>query len=88
MYRLQIVCKNRYEIGLRAQLRQEAEDNLLNIKDLHSEHAGKGQVRLSADLVMAGRDDHRMAEAAARLGLERGAGSVHWTLLSSSTHFE
>jgi len=88
IYRLQIVCKSRYEIGLRAQLRQEAEDNLLNIKDLRSEAAGKGQVRLSADLAMAGRDDHRMAEAAARLGLERGAGSIHWNLLSSATHFE
>lgn len=88
VYRLQIVCKRRYEVGLRAQLRQEAEDNLLNIKDLRSEAAGKGQIRISADLVMAGRDDHRLSEAAARLGLERGAGSVHWSLLSSATHFE
>ncbi|HXC65400.1 MAG TPA: MgtC/SapB family protein, partial [bacterium] len=90
VYRLQIVCKTRYEIGLRAQLTQESEDNFLSIKDLHSEPAGrgKGQIRLSADLAMAGRDDHRMAGVAARLGLERGAGSVHWSLLSSATHFE
>ncbi|HTB33681.1 MAG TPA: MgtC/SapB family protein [bacterium] len=88
LYRLQIVCKIRYETGLRAQLRQEAEDNLLTIKDLRSDPAGKGQIRLSADLVMAGRDDRRMGDVAARLGLERGAGSVHWNLLSSATHFE
>jgi putative Mg2+ transporter-C (MgtC) family protein len=88
VYRLQIVCKARYETGLRAQLRQEAQDNQLNMKDIHSEAAGKGQVRLSTDLVMAGRDDHRVSEAAARLGLERGAASVHWALLSSASHFE
>ena len=88
VYRLHGVCARRGVNTLRGVLLAQAAGTRALVRELHSENAGKGLSRLSADLVVPGRNDHLIEDLVGRLGLESGVHSLRWELISSATRFE
>lgn len=88
VYRLHGLSARRSQTTLRNLLLAQAAGTRALVRELHSENAGRGLSRLSADLVVSGRDDRMIEDLVARLGLEPGVRSLRWELLSSATRFE
>jgi putative Mg2+ transporter-C (MgtC) family protein len=87
-YRIYGQCTRRSEQTMRTLLLEEAAGSNLRVRDLHSETAGAGIVRISANLVMVGRDDKRVDALTSRVGLGAKLRSIHWQLERSASHFE
>jgi putative Mg2+ transporter-C (MgtC) family protein len=87
-YRVYGLCVRAAEQRFRAGLIQEAASAKLRVRDVHSESTGRGLVRISADLVIPGRDDKRLAGLTANLGLIKGVRAAHWQLEHRASHFE
>jgi putative Mg2+ transporter-C (MgtC) family protein len=87
-YRVYGLVEKRGEEALRTHLVREATAAKLRVRDLHTEFVGRGQSRISANLVLAGRDDRRLDGVTERLGLLPGVKAVRWQMERSASHFE
>lgn len=87
-YRIYGTFARRTEAPLRALLLHEASTEKLRVHDLHMDLGAGGRLRLNVDLVMAGKDDHRVEELTARVAALPGVLAVRWQLQKSATHFE
>jgi hypothetical protein len=67
---------------------REASNEKVSVRDLHSEASGRGSSRVSAHLVLVGRDDRRMDGITNRLGKLRGVKNIRWQLERGASHFE
>jgi putative Mg2+ transporter-C (MgtC) family protein len=87
-YRVYGLCTLKAEQGLRKALLREAAASKLQVRDLHTEPATAGQSRVSANLVLVGRDDKRIADLVDRVGAAPGLRGIHWQLERGACHFE
>jgi putative Mg2+ transporter-C (MgtC) family protein len=87
-YKIYGQCTRKAEQALRSGLLQEAAGANLRVRDLHSEAVDGGLSRLSAFLVLAGRDDRRMDGVVNRLGQLPGVRSIRWQIERRASHFE
>jgi putative Mg2+ transporter-C (MgtC) family protein len=88
VYRLHGVCSRRSLAAQRSLLLQEAVAAQVLVRQLHSENAPSNLSRFSADLVVAGRNDHVIETVVNRLSLDPGMRSMRWEIVSSATRFE
>jgi putative Mg2+ transporter-C (MgtC) family protein len=78
-YRLDVSCREDQEAHVRALLLQSLSGGGFTLQSLHSEDlAAPGRVRVSAELIAAGRVDSQLEQAVNRLSLEPGVTAVRW----------
>jgi putative Mg2+ transporter-C (MgtC) family protein len=87
-YQLTWICSKRAETTLRALLLEQATALQLAVHELRSDDLKRGQLRLTAQLSMIGRNDQVIEQAVNRLGLEPSVRSLHWQWVRTASHFE
>jgi putative Mg2+ transporter-C (MgtC) family protein len=82
-YRVEIICRSKHEVQIRALLLQAINTSKLKLRSLHNEEIEDlpGKVSVEADLVTQERDDSYLEGLVSRLSLEQGISSVKWRII-------
>ena len=87
-YKVYGLCSRRSEHNLRSQLLKEAGEASVRVRDLHTEEVGRARSRISANLVLVGRDDKRIDTLVNHVGGLAGVRAMRWQLERRASHFE
>ena len=82
-YRVEVICRSKHEIRVRALLLQAINASQMKLRSLHNEDLEgiPDKVSVEADLVTQERNDAYLEELVSRLSLEAGVTSVRWRII-------
>lgn len=82
-YRIEVICRSKHEVRVRALLLQAINSSKLKLRSLHNEELENlpGKVSVEADLITQERNDSYVEELVSRLSLEPGVNGVKWRII-------
>jgi putative Mg2+ transporter-C (MgtC) family protein len=88
VYAIHILGTKKSELRLRTALVRATTGARLTLRNLHSQNAATNRVRVTAELSLYGRDDHRIEAVASQLGMDASVESLRWELVKADNSFE